>query len=57
MATADLRAIINGSGSEDHSTGNLELVAMTFDVLAELNHTVSVEVCSRWISKVSKTLL
>ena len=45
-ATADLNAIINGTGSEDHSAGNLEIVAKTFDTLAELNHTVSVEVCS-----------
>ena len=45
MAAADLRAIINASGSEDHSTGNLELVAMTFGAISRLDHTISDEVC------------
>ena len=43
--TGQLKDIVNGSGTEDQSSRNLDVVATTFDMLAELNHTVSVQVC------------
>ena len=42
--TGQLKDIINGSGTEDQSSRNLDVVATTFASLANLSHEVSIEV-------------
>ena len=42
--TDQLKDIINGSGTEDQSSRNLEIIATVFATLANLSHEVNIEV-------------
>ena len=42
--TGQLKDVINGSGTEDQSSGNLEIIATVFATLANLSHEVNIEV-------------